>query len=108
MEKMTISKTYMQSPQFWNEPHNKKMEEVTSKLIGQRDLLEDLSKTYSKDYFQRTDGTLKQIEKKGFFSFLSGPSYFEKEFISELNCDYRRIKSELADIARPIRMALRK
>lgn len=103
MKNITLDKSYMQSPKFWCKPHNKKMYALTEKLMTQRDLIEDFANEHPNDYVQITNGTLKKIPKKGFFSFLKGPSIYTEKFAEYLNSDYRMLASEIHANAKQIR-----
>lgn len=103
---ISLNKVYLKSQEFWNTPHNKKMEQTTIKLLNQRDLLSNLSKQHPQDYFQLTDGSLRIQKREGFFSFLKKPSKYTTNFVKEMNLEYQITKEELRDIAEPVRKAL--
>lgn len=69
MKNITLDKSYMQSPKFWCNPHNKKMYALTEKLMTQRDLIEDFANEHPNDYVQITNGTLKKYQRKAFLVF---------------------------------------
>lgn len=88
-------KRYMCSAAFWQDKHNIKMASLIEDLMFQRDLLSTISQESPKDFFQRTDGFVKEKPKSGFFKFLKGPNRFEKEFAESMNEKYALIKSDI-------------
>lgn len=108
MKVIPPNRSYMQSPEFWNAPHNKKMAEITTRLILQRDIMQNFATLHTKDYTQTTNGSLRQIPKKGLFKFLKGPSIYEDLFVKSLNRDYRSISLELNKAAKQVRKMLHK
>lgn len=89
------TKRYMKLGNFWKDPHNKEMEELTKELISNRDILTNISKTYSKDYYQTHEGFIHPIKRKGFFSFLQGPSIFMRQYIEQVRKDYHCLRDEI-------------
>lgn len=95
IKNINASKRYMKLGNFWKDPHNKEMEELTKEFIAQRDLLTNISKTYSKDYFQTNEGGLHSIKRRGFFAFLQGPSIFMRKYIDNAVNDYDCLRDEI-------------
>lgn len=85
---------------FWKDKHNSRMSVLSDQLYLQREVLTTISKSNSKDYFQRIDGVLEQKPRKGFWGFLTGPSYYQKDFVYEMNDEYKRIKFEMGELSR--------
>ncbi len=84
------------------------MEEITTRLIHQRDIIKNFVKQHTKNYIQTTHGELEQIPKKGFFKFLKEPSIYDNQFAKYLNSEYKDIRFELSYTANQIRKMLNK
>ena len=102
------NKRYMQTPEFWEDPHNKKMSELMKKLAAQRRILTYIAEVSPNDFFHRTDGFIEPKKKTGFFKFLKGPYAAEKMFAKDMNEEYKSIKSKMALYSNQARQEIKK
>lgn len=100
---LNSTKRYMKLGNFWKDPHNKLMYNLSNDLIAQRDVLTNFAKQYSKDYFQSNNGVIHPIKRKGLFSLFQGPSAFVKKMIEETNLSYIDIIKNMTAQANKLR-----
>lgn len=101
MYKVDLSnKRYMCLASFWQDKHNAEMAKLSEELMSQRSLLTQLTENNKNDFFQRNDGSVEIVEKKGFLGFLAKPEYYETKFIDDMNKIYFDIKKEMKELSK--------
>ena len=94
------NRRYMQSENFWQDSHNKKMDELANKLLDARQSLKNFANQYDDCFYRHTDGTVEPIKYKGIFKYIKEANLFKKSFANFLNKEYNDIRFDMCELAK--------